>query len=148
MHPNDRSCVTGEVAPSGRVQVLEGNETVLLVDDEQGVRGLSERILAGAGYRVITAASGEQALDRFREGLHKIDLVLLDVTLPGMGGAACFDRLRELRPNVRVLLSSGAPATGRLYEATAVGQARFIAKPYGRKELLRAVRELLDEETV
>ncbi len=84
-----------------------GAETILLAEDEELVCKLTTTILERAGYTVLTATDGEEALRVFEEHADKIDLVLLDVIMPKLGGKAVFERVREKRPRVRVLFSSG-----------------------------------------
>lgn len=85
-----------------------GTETILLVDDEEAIRELSSRMLRSHGYQVVAADSGESALDLFRQDPAKIDLVLLDLAMPGMGGIRCLKEMRTIAPRPR---SSSSPAT-------------------------------------
>jgi PAS domain S-box-containing protein len=122
-----------------------GNETILLAEDDEIVRNLAVRILRGGGYRVLTAQDGEAALLQFARHKEAIDLVILDVVMPRLSGRAAHERIVALRPGVPVLFSSGysmqllesgiAPADG----------ARLIQKPYEPDDLLRTVRETLDQ---
>jgi PAS domain S-box-containing protein len=125
------------VGPSG------GSETVLLVDDEQMIRTLGSAILERAGYRVLLAEDGEQAVEMYRRQREKIDLVVLDLTMPRLSGQDAFRQMELIDPSVRVLFASG-------YSSEAVSPeeldqvAGFIGKPYRMDELTRAVREALD----
>lgn len=121
-----------------------GGATVLIVEDEDGVRRASERILAAVGYRVLTAASGAEAIELALRHAGEIELVLTDVVMPGMSGPEVAARLKETRPSLEVLYMSG-------YADTAIGQhgvlaegAHFIAKPFSVEALRRKVREVLD----
>jgi|GEM_PF-4989942 len=121
-----------------------GQETILAVDDEPALLTVARRTLESQGYRVLTARSGEEALEQYREHPGQIDLVLMDLGMPGMGGARCLLQLRALDPAARVLIASGyAPDA---YAGPEVRQAArgFLAKPYRRHELLQAVRQALD----
>jgi PAS domain S-box-containing protein len=118
-----------------------GDETVLIVEDEQRVRDVAKRILVGEGYTVIVAESAEQALSLGDELLGAIDLLLTDVVMPGMNGLALAERIRQRSPRVRVLLMSGYvhETVSDLPEAF-----EFLAKPFGLEALCAAVRRLLD----
>jgi PAS domain S-box-containing protein len=121
-----------------------GSETVLLVDDETDVRELGARILTNAGYTVLTAANGIEALDLYRKNKKQIALVILDLIMPEMGGDLCLEELLKIEPGVKVLVASGyAPdsATGRPLDLQARG---FVSKPFRLKELLCQVRKTLD----
>ena len=130
--------------PAPEASQPSGSETILLVDDEPIILDLAETILKRHDYRVMRAASGEQALERLAGTSGPVDLVILDLNMPGMGGHNCLDILQRDYPEVPVLLASGYSAEGSGHEAAAAGAAGFIAKPYQLKELLRVVRDILD----
>ena len=132
------SIVTGATEPRG------GNETVLLVDDDDSVRDLGERILQMFGYTVITAPDGESAMQIYREGKDRIDLVILDLIMPGMGGAQCLQKLLEMNPQAKVVIASGYSAKGETERAAKSGAKAFINKPYNAQQMLKVVREVLD----
>jgi PAS domain S-box-containing protein len=122
-------------------------ETILLVEDEKSVRAMCERFLRGSGYVVISAMSPEQALDIGRQPETRIDLLLTDVIMPGMGGRDLARRLGETKPAMSVLFMSGYPAEimsarGELTQATA-----FLSKPFSRDEILLKVHEVLNAVT-
>jgi two-component system cell cycle sensor histidine kinase/response regulator CckA len=119
-------------------------ETILLVEDMAVVRQLVARMLRAAGYDVIEAENGEDALDRAAARAAPIDLVLSDVNMPRMSGAELFDALRRWYPAIRVLLMSGYDADVVAERVAASPRTAFIAKPFIREDLLEAVRELLD----
>ncbi|WP_051434508.1 cache domain-containing protein [Desulfonatronum lacustre] len=120
--------------------------TILVVDDEPTIRELTQEALEDFGYVVLHAANGEEALDIYQEHGQTIDLVLLDLNMPGMGGHKCLQELLRLDPAVRVLISSGYSANGQARESLKSGAAGFIGKPYQLKELEAAVREALGRE--
>jgi PAS domain S-box-containing protein len=133
------------VAP-GEVEVplRGGSETILLVDDEYFIRDLGEKILSEFGYRVITAPDGESALEFYgREGAG-IDLVILDLIMPGVGGRRCLEELLQLDSGVKVLIASGYSPDGPTRETLKAGAQGFVGKPFEVKELLTAVRQALD----
>jgi len=124
--------------------VVGGNETILLAEDSETVRDLSVRILRGAGYRVLTACDGEEAVATFAAHADQIDLVLLDVIMPRLHGRAAFERISAIRPGVRVAFSTGYSTHGLHDHLIPDGDPHLIQKPYNPKDLLRFVRETLD----
>ena len=120
------------------------NETVLLVDDEKMIIEVGSRMLEKLGYVVLTAAGGKQALDILKRHRHGIDLVILDVVMPEMSGGETFDRLKALKKDVRVLLSSGYSVNGEAAEILQRGCDGFIQKPFDLQQLSDKVREVLD----
>ena len=121
-----------------------GSETVLLVDDEEVVREVGEQLLKKLGYRVLTAGGGKEALAKFSEDPSQIDLVILDMIMPDLGGKEVFEQLRAKRADTRVLLSSGYSLDGQASEILHQGCDGFIQKPFDLKQLSSKVREILD----
>jgi PAS domain S-box-containing protein len=121
-----------------------GRETVLLVEDEAGVRHLARRALQGFGYRVLEAGNGEEALSLARRVTEPIDLLLTDVVMPEMGGRELALHLVRERPSTRVLYTSGYTDTPVLQDEIRNAVASFLPKPYTPEELARKVREVLD----
>ncbi|MBU1741086.1 MAG: response regulator, partial [Proteobacteria bacterium] len=132
-------------APEDVGDIRGGSETILLVDDERPILEIGEEILGQYGYSILTASSGEEALEIYgREG-PRIDLVILDLSMPGMGGHKCLKELRAVDPRVRVIIATGY-STQSLSGAAIESQARgFISKPYSLFGLLKMVREVLDD---
>jgi CheY-like chemotaxis protein len=128
------------VAPS-RTQTppAMGQGTVLVVDDEEVIRNLASKILARLGYRVITCEDGVAAVEVFAERYREIDLVILDLAMPRMGGRDCLARLKVIDPNVRALVSSGYREDTDVEQLLAGGAAGFLRKPYVASELGEAV---------
>jgi len=127
-----------------RVHIKGGNETILLVDDEETIRELGKNILTRFGYTVLMASDGETALEIYRERNEEINLVVLDIIMPGMGGRECLKELLKMNPNSKVIIASGYSINGpdkKVFEAGAKG---FISKPYNINQILKAVREALD----
>jgi PAS domain S-box-containing protein len=122
-----------------------GTETILLVDDEAMVRELAEVVLLQFGYKVVSAASAERALDLYRQSPNTVDLVVLDLVMPGMGGEECLLKLREINPNVKVVISSGYGPKQTKREILSMGAEDFIDKPYRIEDLLQVVRRVLRE---
>ena len=125
-------------------QVVKGPETILLVDDEEMIIQVSEEILTALGYGVMLARSGEEAIDLYKKCREMIDIVVLDMIMPGMGGGETFDRLKEINPRVRVLLSSGYSIDGMAADILNRGCRQFIQKPFDIKELSIKLRDVLD----
>jgi len=123
-----------------------GNETVLVVDDEESFRSLAKDALESHGYQVLLAVDGEKAIDIYREQNGNIKLVILDMVMPKMGGHETFLRMRALNPNVRVLLSTGYSQNGKAQEIMDSGVKGFIQKPYKIDTLLLKVRSVLDSD--
>jgi two-component system, cell cycle sensor histidine kinase and response regulator CckA len=123
-----------------------GNETVLLVEDDQAVRALAERVLQGAGYRVLTATDGNNAVTLFKSHPGAISLLLTDVVMPQMNGRQLAQRLLELEPGLRVLYMSGYTDNTIARHGVLEEGTLFIAKPFTAKELARRVRNALDTE--
>ncbi len=121
-----------------------GSETILLVDDEELVRDLGARILTRAGYTVLTATNGKEALEVYRNQKNRIALVLLDLIMPEMGGKQCLEELLEINPGAKVLIASGYSPNSLTKETTEVGARGFVSKPYDIRQLLETVREVLD----
>ena len=119
-----------------------GNETILMVDDEPGILDIGKEMLQKFGYKVITAENGEDAIHKYSRD--KIDLVILDVGMPGMGGIKCLQKLVSIHQKAKVLISSGYLLNRRIREALEIGAKDFLPKPYSITELLNTVRQVLD----
>jgi two-component system, cell cycle sensor histidine kinase and response regulator CckA len=122
-----------------------GSETILLVDDEELVRDLGTRILTKSGYTVLPAANGVEALEVFKRESSRISLVILDLIMPEMDGAACLKALLQIDPRLRVLVASGYSADASVRETLEMGAKGFVNKPFRVKRLLGAVRKALDD---
>jgi PAS domain S-box-containing protein len=122
-----------------------GTETVLLVDDDEFVRELGAQMLTEQGYTVLLAEDGRDALDLFEEKHPQIALVILDLIMPEMGGTECLKELLKIDPKVRILVASGYSTDASIKDSIDMGAKGFLTKPFGARELLRAVRKVLDE---
>ncbi|MDI6761883.1 MAG: response regulator [Thermodesulfobacteriota bacterium] len=127
-------------------EVLMGRETVLLVDDEEHVLDVGEKILKTLGYKVLIADRGEKAVELYKTNRDQIDLVILDLIMPQKGGGETFDALREIHSEMKVLLSSGYSMNGQTEEIMRRGCKGFIQKPFSIKELSQKLREILDKK--
>lgn len=126
------------------LKVQKGFETLLVVDDEPVVRRTVTKMLEHLGYTVLEAANGEEAIARFRKDRDRIDLVILDMTMPGLDGGETFDRLQALDADVKVLLASGYSLQGKAEAIIKRGCGGFIQKPYTLMDFSNTLRTLLD----
>jgi two-component system, cell cycle sensor histidine kinase and response regulator CckA len=124
-------------------EIEHGRGTVLLVDDEKMILDVGRMMLEKLGYRVLTAQSGNEAVDICGRGAEEIDLVILDMIMPGMGGGETFDRLKATHRDINVLLSSGYSINGQAAEIMERGCRGFVQKPFAMEELSRKVKEVL-----
>jgi CheY-like chemotaxis protein len=129
----------------GKSGVPGGTETILLAEDEQFVREVAFQMLEGAGYRVLVACDGKEAADAIEAHGDEIDLALLDVVMPRMGGQAVYRRIKALGVKIPVLFSSGYSFKALTDEESPDEPFQLIQKPYKPDELLFKVRQLLDE---
>ena len=130
-----------------QVSVSDDGSGMLVVEDEPMVRELVVRILRQHGYRVLQAGDGKQATDILGQAKHTIDLLVLDVVLPEMGGFAVYDFAAQIKPEVAVLFVSGYPEQSSQERSIRERGLEIIAKPYSPTTLLRHVRRLLDGRT-
>jgi signal transduction histidine kinase len=126
-------------------ETLKGKETVLLVDDEDIILDVGKQMLKKMGYQVLLAKGAKEAIEVYKENRDKIDLVILDMIMPEMVGDEAFDRLKEIDPKIKVLLSSGYNIDGKASELLERGCNGFIQKPFGMKQLSQKIREILDK---
>jgi DNA-binding NtrC family response regulator len=122
-----------------------GKETILLIDDEESIRHLGNQILRQFGYTVLTASDGESGLELYQKEKGKIDLVILDLIMPGMGGRRCLEELLRMNPKVKVVIASGYSVDGHTQEALEAGAKNSVSKPYAIRQMLKVVRDVLDK---
>jgi len=139
VHPD----LAGFVRPKTSANSTKTSQSILLVDDEQMALILVQRILSEAGYDVITAQSGFECLDLFRQRPYSFNLVLLDLTMPFMDGEETFQRLREIRADVPVVLCTGFVQQERLDRLMNAGLVGFLRKPLAPDEIVSFVRSML-----
>jgi nitrogen-specific signal transduction histidine kinase/CheY-like chemotaxis protein len=132
-----------QAEPKEIMGVVGGNETVLIVEDEEMVLNLAKEVLNNFGYNVLTALDGRQGMDIFNKNKEHIDLVLLDLTMPEMSGQTVLDKMLKINPDVKVIISSG-----HSQEDTRKGifskVKGYVSKPYKTKDLAQTVRTVLD----
>jgi PAS domain S-box-containing protein len=124
----------------------KGIETILLVDDEEMVLDVGVKMLETMGYVVLEAKSGQEAIDVYKQNQEQIDLVILDMIMPGMGGGEAFDKMKEINPKVNVLLFSGYSIEGRAQDIMDRGCKGFIQKPFSLEDLSQKIREILGQD--
>ena len=117
--------------------------TILLVDDEAIVIGVGKQMLEKLGFAVLTATNGQEALDIFKVNKDRIDLVVLDMIMPGMGAGDTYDKLRVLDPEIKVLLSSGYGVDEQTNEVLERGCRGFIQKPFNMQVLSQKIEEVM-----
>lgn len=125
-------------------KIVKGKETILFVDDESTVIEGCEGMLNKMGYNVSTAGSGKEALEIYKRKSDEIDMVILDMIMPEMGGGETYDRLKEMNPDIKVLLASGYSIKGQATEILKRGCNGFIQKPFNMEALSMKIREILD----
>ena len=133
-----------EPEPTPSASISKGSETILLIDDEQVILKVGRPMLESLGYRVMTALDGKTAIDIFGRHEREIDLVILDVIMPGMGGSVIFDELKAINPKAQVLLSSGYSLSGQAEEILSRGCIGFIQKPFSLEQLSTRLRDIFD----
>ena len=124
--------------------LIKGNETILLIDDEAMILEVGTAMLKKLDYRVIGADSGGKAVELIRQAGTRIDLVILDLIMPGMDGGKTFDRIRELAPELPVIIASGYAMEGKAADIMARGGNGFIQKPFTILELSKKIRAVID----
>jgi DNA-binding NtrC family response regulator len=122
----------------------KGTETILLVEDEEAIRKVAKRSLEAAGYKVLTAGAGDEALLVSSQYAGKIHLVLTDMVMPRMSGKALAQELVKMRPTVKVLYMSGYADNAFVHHGVVDDGMQFIGKPFTGTELAHKVRNVLD----
>jgi two-component system, cell cycle sensor histidine kinase and response regulator CckA len=124
----------------------DGVETVLFVDDENMILTVGKQMMEKMGYDVLVADSGEEAVRVYEAQYEQIDMVVLDLVMPDMGGGETYDALRAINSDVKVLLSSGYNLDWQAEEILARGCDGFLQKPFNMNELCNNLRMILDEQ--
>lgn len=139
--PVSRRETSRPAAPGGELH--EGTETILLVDDEDVIIKVDRKLLKQMGYKVLIAKNGATALKIFTARHHRIDLVLLDIVMPDMNGDKVFSKMKKVKPDVKVLVSSGYSIDWQARKMLEDGCNGFIQKPFKMKQLAFQIREIL-----
>lgn len=127
-----------------RMQLPGGTETILIVDDQETVWDFLIEALQKLGYSVLLAENGLDAVEIYENNPGQIDLVLLDMVMPKQGGHSTFHKLKELDPNVKVLLSSGFVSLEEVDDLLKNGAAGFLPKPHRIRDMATEIRRILD----
>ncbi len=125
-------------------KILKGTETILLVDDEEMIIEVNQEILKALGYKTMIARSGKEAVEIYINNREKINMVIMDMIIPGMSGKDFYGNLKKIDPGIKVLLSSGYSISGQAAEILEHGCNGFIQKPFKMRELSVKIREILD----
>ncbi len=125
------------------LDILKGVETILLVDDEEMIIDVGRELLKKLGYKVWAAKGGKAAVELYKANKDKIDMVILDMIMPHMGGGDTYDMLKAINPNVKVLLASGYSIDGQATEIIKRGCNGFIQKPFNMRDLSQKLRGIL-----
>ena len=129
---------------AGEKEIQQGHETILLVDDEDMIIDVGQDMLRAAGYEVLLARNGKEAIEVYEKNKDKVALVILDMIMPDMGGGEAYDRMKEINPDIKVLLSSGYSINGQASEILDRGCDGFIQKPFNMSQVSQRIREILD----
>lgn len=126
-------------------EILQGEETILFVDDEDMIIDVGKPMLEKMGYKVFIAKNGKEAIEVYNKNKAEIDMVVLDMIMPDMGGSEAYDGLKKINPGIKVLLSSGYSIDGLASEILKRGCDGFIQKPFHMEKLSQKLREILDK---
>ena len=144
--PVVETVASGKGAAIREEKIKRGSETILLVDDEQTVIDVGKELLGKLGHKVLLATGGREALDVCKANEDRIDLVILDMIMPEMGGSEVYNQMKQISPDIKVLLSSGYSIDGQAAEMLKRGCDGFIQKPFSMQKLSGKIRGILDKE--
>lgn len=123
---------------------MKGTETILLIDDEDMIIDVGKQFLETLGYNVLIAKSGKEAIEIYKANKEQIDIVILDMIMPDMGGSETYDKLKKINVGIKVLLSSGYSVEGEATEILNRGCNGFIQKPFNMKQVSQSIRKILE----
>ncbi|MFA4985205.1 MAG: PAS domain S-box protein [Candidatus Brocadiia bacterium] len=146
LFPRSTSMASLKLATGEAADPWQGTGTILVIDDEEGVRGVAGMILRGCGFTVLTAPDGREGVELFRERADEITAVLLDLTMPHLGGEDAFSELRRIKQDVPVILTSGYNELDATNRFVGKGLAGFVQKPFKLRELVAAFKKALSNE--
>ena len=141
--PASEKCIPDDEELDSKIS--KGSETILLVDDEEMFLDVGRLMLENLGYKVMTALNGRQAVTLFTEHQNEINMVILDIIMPHMGGGETYDKLKEVNPEGKILLASGYSIEGQATEILNRGCKGFIQKPFNLNQLSQKIREVLED---
>ena len=128
--------------------MVNGPESVLIVDDEEIVIGVGKQMLERLGFSVLTARNGQEAVDVFKNSPDDVDLVLLDMIMPGLEAGDTYDKLKAINPAIKVILSSGYSLDQKASAIIDRGCNGFIQKPFNMKILQEKIGEIMNAHAV
>ncbi|MGO9018217.1 MAG: response regulator, partial [Syntrophobacteraceae bacterium] len=137
---------TVDFAKGASLSIPRGNEHVLFIDDEEAIVNMAKSVLENLGYSVVVETGGNKALEVFRSNPDLFDIVITDLTMPGMTGLELVERLKSVRSEILIILCSGSIDESLREKAKAIGINGFLPKPVGVHVLAEAVRRVLDEK--
>ena len=140
--PSSQKEALQEIQPSREIMKVQG--TLLLVDDEKTIIEVTGGMITRLGYQLLIAHSGEEAVEIYRANSGRIDLVIMDMIMPGIGGGEAFDLIKSINPQVKIILSSGFNLSGAAEEIMNRGARAFLQKPFRFDDLSRVVQEILE----
>jgi PAS domain S-box-containing protein len=126
------------------IEIQDGNKSILIIDDEPMVREMSRDMLNTIGYTVFVSDNGADGLKIFEDNSETIDLILLDLLMPEMNGITCFKKLKEIKNDVKVIISSGVADLNKRKELQEIGVAGYLEKPYSLKTIAESLKDLLE----
>ena len=132
------------VQEPGINSMFRGEETILIVDDEERILRSIKDVLILYGYKVLTASNGAKAVKIYEKNCKKIDLVIMDIMMPMLNGKQASDRIKELNPDAKIIVSSGFIDSELATQMLAAGTTKYVEKPFHLQELLYTVRACLD----
>ena len=124
-------------------ELLDFEKTILIVDDESVILSSLSAMLMDLGYKVLLAEDGEQGVQLFSKRKDEIDLVILDIIMPRMGGFEAFERIKEIDPEAKVIVTSGFPRDDRFDAFLAAGAVAIIKKPYRRQAMAELLKKYI-----
>ena len=128
------------------VDIIIGSGTILLIDDEKMILEVGRELLEELGYTVIPAMSGQEAIEIFQKEQDTIDMIIMDMIMPGMSGSETFDRLKEINQDIRILLSSGYSVDGQATKILRRGCDGFIQKPFNMNQLAEKIHKIMPSQ--
>ncbi len=128
--------------------IIGGNETILVIEDEESLRDMIKEFLISNGYNVITATNGEEGLIIYKQNISEIKLVFSDIGLPKIDGLTLFENMKAIHPEVKTILTSGFMESNKKSKIMNAGVKEFIQKPYHPEDVLRKIRKVLDLDEI
>ena len=126
------------------IELQNGNKTILIIDDEPMIREMSSDMLSTLGYKVLVSNNGNDGIKLFQENPDNIDLVILDLLMPEMNGKACFTKLREIKNDVKVIISSGVADLSKRKELEKLGVTGYLEKPFSLKTIADSLNKIFN----